>query len=230
MRGLHQGQDSPAQDCKPEPYSSQTLAAGPGVQGRQGLLAPVCRRTNRSPGALPPLTPRLPPLTALCLVICWRGWHQSGTRTWTWPILHPSPNPAPAPAQPKALKGPDCAWEVSELDEYMKGCFVQVGRSGGWGLRGRRAAFGARTHSPMAPTWAREGSASSALCPCRARLGPLKRPSQGNNCPPKHVSASLRNGRDEEGRSKLHGSGTGRKRTDFGRGNRPSKAGKLTVW
>lgn len=129
----------PGQICKPEPYSSQILAAAPGVQGRQGLLAPFCRRSNRSPGALPPLTPGPSPLTALRLVICCRGWHQSGTRTWTWPILHPSPTPAPA--QPQALKGPDCAWEVSELDEYMKGSFVQVGRSSGWGLRGRRAAW-----------------------------------------------------------------------------------------
>lgn len=63
-----------------------------------------------------------------------RGWHQLSPRTRPWPILHPAP--ARAPALPEALKGPDCTQEVSEqqLHEYMKESFVQVSRSGGWGL------------------------------------------------------------------------------------------------
>ena len=64
-----------------------------------------------------------------------RGWHQLSPRTRPWPILHPAP--AQAPALPEALKGPDCAREVSgqQFHEYMKESFVQVGRSGGWRLR-----------------------------------------------------------------------------------------------
>lgn len=51
--------------------------------------------------------------------------------------------PARAPALPEALKEPDCAREVSErqLNEYMKGSFVQVSRNGGLGAPGRRAAW-----------------------------------------------------------------------------------------
>lgn len=47
------------------------------------------------------------------------------------------PQPQPRlPPLPEALKGPDCAREVSgqQFYEYMKGSFVQVGRSGDWGL------------------------------------------------------------------------------------------------
>lgn len=47
-------------------------------------------------------------------------------------LAHSPPRPQPRlPALPEALKGPDCAQEVSEqrLYEYMKESFVQVSRS-----------------------------------------------------------------------------------------------------
>lgn len=82
------------------------------------------------------MTLRFLPLPDLCLVMCYelgggRRWHQLSPRTRPWPILHPGPQPR-LPALPEALKGPDCAQEVSEqrLYEYMKESFVQVSRSG----------------------------------------------------------------------------------------------------
>lgn len=49
-------------------------------------------------------------------------------------LAHSPPRPQPRlPALPEALKGPDCAQEVSEqpFHEYMKESFVQVSRMGG---------------------------------------------------------------------------------------------------
>lgn len=56
-------------------------------------------------------------------------------------LAHSPPRPRPRlPALPEALKGPDCAQEVSEqqFHEYMKESFVQVSRMG---ARGRRTAW-----------------------------------------------------------------------------------------
>lgn len=57
--------------CKAVPFKHCNGHSG----GRQGLFTPFCRRTNWSPGSLPPVTPRFLPLLALCLVMCmeWGG-------------------------------------------------------------------------------------------------------------------------------------------------------------
>lgn len=54
----------------PVPLKSWLRLPGSGYGGRKRLLTSFCRRTNRSPGALPPSTPKNPPLPALCLVMC----------------------------------------------------------------------------------------------------------------------------------------------------------------
>lgn len=67
------------------------------------------------------MTPRFLPFPALCLVMCmqWGGWHQLRLqdKTLAHCILYPSP--CLAPALPEALKGPDCAREVSERSSSM---------------------------------------------------------------------------------------------------------------
>lgn len=89
---------------------------------------------------MPPLTPRPLPLPALRLVMCMGEMAPARPQDEALALSLPSP----APALPEALKGPDCAGEVSErqqLDEYMKGSFVQVTGAGAGGLWGRRAAW-----------------------------------------------------------------------------------------
>lgn len=106
----------------------------------QTLFAPFCRRTHGGQGALPPLAPRLPPPTPRLVQCVGRT---APAQPQDAALAHSPPSPGLAPELPKALKGPDCAGEVSEqqqLDEYMKESFVQV-VGAGWGLRGRRAAW-----------------------------------------------------------------------------------------
>lgn len=121
---------------------------------------------------------------------------EDGTSSRPWPILHPCPSLAPA--LPEALKGPDCAREVSErqqLDEYMKGSFVQVtgagaGGSGAGGLPGSEGSTKPSQPGPMA-RWHHhrelgqggggiQGSAHAGAE--QAQRLPLKRPSQVSKC------------------------------------------------
>lgn len=107
--------------------------AGPILQNKQELLSSPTTLTG------PPVTLRFLSLPDLCLVMCCGlGEEGDGTSSAPGQDLGPfsTPAPAQAPALPEALKGPDCAREVSErqFHEYMKESFVQVSRSGGWGL------------------------------------------------------------------------------------------------
>lgn len=137
-------QDSPAQICKREPRCAQILAVAVGVRSRREAgTAHLILREKWEPRSIASLDPEAPAPPAPAPGDVYRGrWHQLGPRTRPWPV--PYPSPSPAPALPEALKGPDCAGEVSErqqLDEYMKGSFVQVTGAGAGGLRGRRAAW-----------------------------------------------------------------------------------------
>lgn len=146
----------------PVPLQSWLWLPGSGGGGRQGLLTSFCRRANRSPGALPPLTPRRSPLPALRRVMCMG--EMAPARPQDEALARSLPSPSPAPALPKALKGPDCAGEVSErqqLDEYMKGSFVQVtgagaGGSGAGGLPGSEGSTKPSRPGSVAP-WHQEG-------------------------------------------------------------------------
>lgn len=92
---------------------------------------------------MPPLTPGLPPRTALSLVLYMGA--MAPARPQDLASAHSLPQPQPCSRigrrPSKSLIVPGEVSERQQLDEYMKGGFVQVSRSGGWGLRGRRAAW-----------------------------------------------------------------------------------------
>lgn len=106
----------------------------------------------------------VPPHPDLCLAMCYGlGEEEDGTSSAPGQDLGPfsTPAPAQAPALPEALKGPDCTLEVSEqqLHEYMKESFVQVSRSGGWGLwaGGLPGSEGSKQHVLMAGITSEKG-------------------------------------------------------------------------
>lgn len=103
---LHQGQDSPTQNCKPEPLAAQILAAGAWVRGRWGCWPHFAEEQTGARSIASPDPPGPAP----------RGCAPGGVDEGVAAAQPQDLALAHSPAQPQpcshSLKEPDCAGSV----------------------------------------------------------------------------------------------------------------------